>query len=291
MLYFSNQKPRFFRRGFLTTIIYLLSVSCTAEASVAVSQEVEQVLDFRGGGEFLFHFFYGFVEFQARAEEEAVGFLEGALDVGRDVVSCDAYAVQAYDSGGVAVGDDEGAYVLNDLGHAAYHGEGSYFDELVDAAHGADDSMVFDSDVAGNAGEAGYNDVIAEVAVVGYVGVCLKHVVRTDAGFAVFTGCTVDGSEFVDVVSISDDDGAVLACILEVLRCFSDDGVREDVVLLAHADVFCDDGVRFNDGAFSDFASRTDDYVWSDGDVFMNDSGRIDDGSRMNRRIYRFDHF
>ena len=91
MLYFSNQKPRFFRRGFLTTIIYLLSVSCTAEASVAVSQEVEQVLDFRGGGEFLFHFFYGFVEFQARAEEEAVGFLEGALDVGRDVVSCDAY--------------------------------------------------------------------------------------------------------------------------------------------------------------------------------------------------------
>lgn len=148
MLYFSNQKPRFFRRGFLTTIIYLLSVSCTAEASVAVSQKVEQVLDFRGGGEFLFHFFYGFVEFQARAEEEAVGFLEGALDVGRDVVSCDAYAVQAYDSGGVAVGDDEGAYVLNDLGHAAYHGEGSYFDELVDAAHGADDGMVFDGDVA-----------------------------------------------------------------------------------------------------------------------------------------------
>ena len=37
-------------------------------------------------------------------------------------------------------------------------------------------------------------------------------------GFAVFTGCTVDGSEFVDVVFISDDDGAVLACILEVLR-------------------------------------------------------------------------
>lgn len=79
MLYFSNQKPRFFRRGFLTTIIYLLSVSCTAEASVAVSQKVEQVLDFRGGGEFLFHFFYGFVEFQARAEEEAVGFLEALL--------------------------------------------------------------------------------------------------------------------------------------------------------------------------------------------------------------------
>lgn len=148
MLYFSNQKPRFFRRGFLTTIIYLLSVSCTAEASVAVSQKVEQVLDFRGGGEFLFHFFYGFVEFQARAEEEAVGFLEGALDVGRDVVSCDAYAVQAYDSGGVAVGDDEGAYVLNDLGHTADHGKSTNLDELVDAAHGADDGMVFDGDVA-----------------------------------------------------------------------------------------------------------------------------------------------
>ena len=88
------------------------------------------MLDFRGGGEFLFHFFYGFVEFQARAEEEAVGFLEGALDVGRDVVSCDAYAVQAYDSGGVAVGDDEGAYgmiqqerqnnIINILGGHSY---------------------------------------------------------------------------------------------------------------------------------------------------------------------------
>ena len=249
------------------------------------------MFDFRSGREFLFHFLDSIVEFQARAENEAVCFFERALGFGRDLVSGNAYCVESYDSGRVAVSDDKGAYVLNDLGHTADHGKSTNFDELVDAAHGADDSMVFDSDVAGNAGEAGYDDVIAEVAVVGYVGVCLKHVVRTDAGFAVFTGCTVDGSEFVDVVFISDDDGAVLACILEVLRCFSDDGVREDVVLLAHADVFCDDGVRFNDGAFSDFASRTDDYVWSDGDVFMNDSGRIDDDSRMNRRIYRFDHF
>ena len=109
------------------------------------------MLDFRGGGEFLFHFFYGFVEFQSRAEEETVGFLEGALDVGGNIISCDAYAVQSYDSGGVAVGDDEGAYVLDDLGHAAYHGEGSYFDELVDTAHGTDDGVVFDGDVAGYA--------------------------------------------------------------------------------------------------------------------------------------------
>ena len=41
-----------------------------------------------------------------------------------------------------------------------------------------DSSMVFDSDVAGNAGEAGYDDVIAEVAVVGYVGVCLLYTSR-----------------------------------------------------------------------------------------------------------------
>ena len=148
MLYFSNQKPRFFRRGFLTTIIYLLSVSCTAEASVAVSQEVEQVLDFRGGGEFLFHFFYGFVEFQARAENEAVCFFERALGFGRDLVSGNADCVESYDSGRVAVGDDEGAYVLNDLGHTADHGKSTNLDELVDAAHGADDGMVFDGDVA-----------------------------------------------------------------------------------------------------------------------------------------------
>ena len=176
------------------------------------------MFDFRSGREFLFHFLDSIVEFQARAENEAVCFFERALGFGRDLVSGNADCVESYDSGRVAVSDDKGAYVLNDLGHTTDHGKSTNLDELVDAAHGADDSMVFDSDVAGNAGEAGYDDVIAEVAVVGYVGVCLKHVVRTDAGFAVFTGCTVDGSEFVDVVFISDDDGAVLACILEVLR-------------------------------------------------------------------------
>ena len=149
------------------------------------------MFDFRSGREFLFHFLDSIVEFQARAENEAVCFFERALGFGRDLVSGNADCVESYDSGRVAVSDDKGAYVLNDLGHTADHGKSTNLDELVDAAHGADDSMVFDSDVAGNAGEAGYDDVIAEVAVVGYVGVCLKHVVRTDAGFAVFTGCTV----------------------------------------------------------------------------------------------------
>ena len=132
---------------------------------------------------------------------------------------------------------------------------------------------------------------MADGAFVAFVCFCLKHIVGSDAGLAVFAGRAVYGGEFSNFIFVPDDDGAVFTFEFQVLRRFSDDGVREDVVLLAHADVFCDDSVRFNDGAFSDFASRTDDYVWSDGDVFMNDSGRIDDGSRMNRRIYRFDHF
>ena len=63
----------------------------------------------------------------------------------------------------------------------------------------------------------------------GYVGVCLKHIVGSDAGLAVFAGRAVDGGEFSDFIFVPDDDGAVFTFEFQVLRRFSDDGVREDV--------------------------------------------------------------
>ena len=41
-----------------------------------------------------------------------------------------------------------------------------------------------------------------------------------------------------DFIFVPDDDGAVFTFEFQVLRRFSDDGVREDVIVFAHAHVF-----------------------------------------------------
>ena len=112
-------------------------------------------------------------------------------------------------------------------------------------------------------------------------------------GFATFEGWVrdhhagraVDGGEFSDFIFVTDDDGAVFTFEFQVLRRFSDDGVREDVIVFAHAHVFRNDGMGFDDAAFSDFTPWADDGVRSDFHVVMQDCRRVDDGRRMNVRI------
>ena len=249
------------------------------------------MFDFRSGRKFLFHFQDGIIQLQAGTENEAVCLFQVALHFRRNVVAGKAYAVQAYHPGGVAVYDDEGAYVLHDLGHAAYHGAGADFNELVDTAHAADDCMVFYGDVACHAGEAGHDDVVAEVAVVGYMGVGLQHVVGAYPGFAVFAGGTVDGDVFADQVVVADDYGAVFVMEFEVLGIFTDDGMGVNVVFFTHAHVFGDDGVGADDGAFADFTVLTDHRIGPDDNIFMKDGRRIDDGGWMNFRFCRLNDF
>ena len=249
------------------------------------------MFDFRGGGQFLFHFQDGIVQLEAGAENEAVCLFQVTLHFRGDVVAGKAYAVEAHYPGRVAVYDDEGAYVLHDFGHAAYHGAGTDLDELVDAAHAADDGVVFYGDVACYAGEAGHDDVVSEVAVMGYVGVSLQHIVGTDAGFAVFAGGAVDGHVFADQVVVADDYGAVFVTELEILGVFPDDGMGVNVVFFSHAYVLGDDGVGADDGAFADFTVFTDNRIGPDDYVFMKDCRGVDDGGWMNFRLCRLNDF
>ena len=124
----------------------------------------------------MFHFLNGIVQFETGAENDAVCSFQPLFHFGAYIISGKADTVQAYNAGRVSVDDDEGAYVLYDLGHAANHGTGADSYELVDTAHTADDCMVFHGDVAGSSGKAGHDDMIAEVAVVCDVGIGLKHV-------------------------------------------------------------------------------------------------------------------
>ena len=261
------------------------TISRPAQSSVAVSKESEEVFDFGGGGEFLFHFEDGIVQFEAGTENEAIGLFQVALHFGADVISGEAYGVEAYDSGGIAVYNNEGAYVLDDFGHAANHGTGTDFDKLMDTAHASDDCMVFYGDVTGCSGEGAHDDMIPKVAVMGHMGVSLEHIVGAYPGFTIFAGGSVDGDVFTNQVMIAENDGGVFTGKFQVLRVFADDGMGVNMVFFPHPYVFRNDGVSPDDGAFPDFAVFANHCVRSDDDIFMNDGGRIDDGGGMNIRF------
>lgn len=244
------------------------------------------MLDFRSGVEFLFHFLDRVGELEAGAENEAVRFFEVALHFRADVVSREPDAVETADTDRISFDEGEGADILHDTGHAADHAALPDFHELVDARHAADDRVVFDRDVARDAGEAGNDDAVSQIAVVRDMDVGLQHVVRTDAGFAVFARRAVDGAIFADEVSVTDDDGRVFARVFEVLRVFPDDSTGINMVLAPHADVFRDDCMRTDDGAFADFTMGTNDRVGTNDDIFVKNGGGIDHGRGMDFRFH-----
>ena len=268
-----------------------VSFSGTAEATFTVAQEAEKMLHLRCGREVLFHFFDGFRELHTGAENDAIGLLEEALAFRRNAISGESDAVQPYDAGRIAICDDIRADVLHDLGHAADHSTGANLDELVKAAHAADDGMVFDSDMACRAREGGHDDVVAEATVMCDVGIGLQHIVRADACLAVFPGRSVNGDVFTEKIVIADDDGAVFVCEFQILRVFSNDRMRINVILFAHADILRDDSVRPDDGAFADLAVFSDIGISADDDILVNDRTRMNHGRRMDIRCLIFQDF
>lgn len=276
----TNQNTRSEGGTLRVFFICLLSVSFsgTAESAFTVTQEAEEMLYFRCGREVLLHFFDGFRELHAGAENDAIGLLEEALALRCDAISGKADAVQPYDAGWIAICDDIRADVLHDLGHAADHGAGTDLDELVKAAHAADDRMVFDSDMTCRAREGGHDDVVAKATVMRDMGIGLQHIVRADACLAVFSGRSVNGDVFTEKIVIADDDGAVFVCEFQILRVFSNDRMRINVIFFTHADILRDDSMRSDDGAFADLAVFSDVGISTDDYILVNDRARMNNG-------------
>ena len=268
-----------------------LSFSGTAETAVAVSEEPEKVFDFWGRWEFLFHFQDSIIQFQAGTENEAIGLFQAALYFWCNLISGKADAIEAHYTSRVAVYDNEGAYILYDLGHAAYHSTGTDFDELMNPTHAADDCMVFDSNMACYAGEGRHDDIVPKVAVMGYMGVGLQHVMGTDASFAVFASGTMNGHIFTNEVMVSDDHSAVFVFEFQILWVFADDSVRINVISFPHADILCDNSMGPDDAAFADFAVWPNEGISANGGILMNDRGGIDNSGRMDARFHRFNNF
>ena len=86
-----------------------------------------------------------------------------------EAAALEADEIEAAELGGVAVGDDEGGHVLDDLGAAPDHAVGADPAELVDAGEAGEDDEVFDRDVASEGGGVAEDAVISDHRIVGDV--------------------------------------------------------------------------------------------------------------------------
>ena len=183
------------------------------------------------------------------------------------MVSGKAYTVKAHYVRWISVHNDKRTYVLNNLGHTTYHGYGTNLDELMDSGHSADNSMGFHRYVACQPGEAGNDNIISQITVMSYMYIGLKHIVRANMGFLIFTGCAVDGAVFADTVGVTYDYGAVFSMIFQVLRFFPDYGMRENMIILSHAGMGTDNDMCVDAGTFTDFTARSDYCIWTDNNI------------------------
>jgi len=110
-------------------------------------------------------------------EEFFVGVLDG-LDVFlRKAPALQADGIDSTGAGRVAIDDHEWRHVLHDFCHAADNRMLADAAELVDSAHAGDDGMVINGHVTCQANRVGEDDVTAELAIVGNVGVTKQQVV------------------------------------------------------------------------------------------------------------------
>ena len=89
--------------------------------------------------------------------------------------------------------------------------------KLVDLGKAAEDGIVADLHMSGQAGVVGHDDVVPQHAVMGDVHIGHDPVVVADARDAgVLDGAAIDGAKFTDGVVVADDQ---LGVFVRVLSC------------------------------------------------------------------------
>lgn len=94
----------------------------------------------------------------------------------------EADLVDAPDAGWVAIDNGEGRDVLHDLRDASGDAVCADAAKLVDCGEAGNDRVVIYDDVSGEGAVVREDDVVADLAVVGDVGVGEEKIVRSDAG-------------------------------------------------------------------------------------------------------------
>jgi hypothetical protein len=124
---------------------------------------------------------------------------------------------------GVAVRYDERETILNYLRVPADHRQPTYSAELMHHDAARYERAVFDLDVARQRDVVGYDDAVAQAAVVSHVRVGHQKTVRAHDGFAPLFGPAMQGDAFAYLVSRPDYKAAIGPAVAHVLRLAAQD--------------------------------------------------------------------
>lgn len=154
----------------------------------------------------------------------------------------------------------------------------------MDSGEASDDDVVLDGDVTSEGGHVGHDDVVADLHVMGEVGVGEEMVVRpNDGGLAVRRG-SVDGAVLAEHVVIADAHLGGASAILEVLGPAADAGEGKHLVVGAEDGVPFDDDVGMEDGPRAEHDVLPEDAVGADSAILGDLCTRVKDSGGMDAR-------
>ena len=175
-----------------------------------------------------------------------------------------------------------GRQVLAQAAHGPHEAELADVHELVHPGHAADDDLIADDHVTGQAGGVGHDHAVAQDTVVGHVYIGHEQAVVADAGHAAAVlGAAMDGAELAEDVVVAHFQKRLLAVELEVLGLAAHDGVGVETVVAAHAGVGLDLGTGLQDGPVSHGGALLHDAERADADVLAQFGTGIDHGGGM----------
>jgi hypothetical protein len=157
---------------------------------------------------------------------------------------------------GVAGGDGfgKGQHVAGDSGAAANEGVGTDANKMVHRAKRAHRGPFFHDDMASQSCGVGEDNVVADHAVMGHVGVGHDQGVIADAGEAsTLGGAAIDGDKFADGVIVADFKARRFAFVTQVLRGESDRRKRKKAIARANRCGPFDGDMRDEFATFAEF--------------------------------------
>src|ERR1700761_9197835 len=137
------------------------------------------------------------------AGQDFLRVLDGVLSFFRDAIAFNTDLVDGMNDGGLAIGKHERWDILPDLGAAADHDEFADATKLMHGDVAGEYDVVFQHDMPRKAGKTGHDDMTAQLAIMGDMGVGEKNVVRAEHGGVAIVGGTMDGDAFAKDVMIT----------------------------------------------------------------------------------------
>ena len=193
-------------------------------ALFGVFDEVEDVFDLVGLGQFALNRGDGLGQREPSLEDDTIGFVNRVDDLAFKAATAQANDVQTAIRGRFTCTDGVGHDALWGACATTNHRVASDAAELVYEHASRKDGMVVNGDFSGKLRTVAYDDIIANNIVVGDVAAFHQEIARADNGLSFGCGAAVDGDVLADLVVVANDGQRVLATELQVLGNGTDDG-------------------------------------------------------------------